>query len=43
MFDSLFKMSRKSGMVNFILKRLYACDIPRKVNFLGEEQCFISA
>lgn len=34
MFKFLFKMSRKSGLINFILKRLYACDIPRKIKFL---------
>lgn len=29
-------MSRKSGVINFIFKRLYSCDIPRKVTFKGD-------
>ena len=35
LFNILFKLSRKSGVINFIFKRLYSCDIPRKVNFCG--------
>lgn len=35
LFNILFKLSRKSGVMNFILKRLYSCDIPRKVKFSG--------
>lgn len=30
-FYRMFKLSRKSGIVNFLLKLLYSCDIPRKV------------
>ena len=35
LFNILFILSRKSGIINFIFKRLYSCDIPRKVTFSG--------
>lgn len=35
LFNILFRLSRKSGVINFIFKHFYSCDIPRKVNFCG--------
>lgn len=35
LFNLLFKLSRKSGIINFIFKLMYSCDIPRKVKFMG--------
>lgn len=39
MFGFLFKLSRNSGIVNIVLKKLYACDIPRKVRFTEGKSC----
>ena len=33
MFNFLFKMSRKNGVINAFFKKLYSCDIPREVKF----------
>lgn len=36
LFNVFFKLSRKSGAINFLFKRFYACDMPRKILFSEE-------
>ena len=39
MFDFVFAASRKNPIASFLLKRLYSCDIPRRMQ-IGKNVCF---